>query len=70
MYYSDERQASTLSVIRSMLHTRLHLDAAHTRRIVWEPSNSSALSEIFGTRISLLKPTGHVMHRQFNIQQL
>ena len=23
-----------------------------------------------GLRINLLKPTGHVMHRQFNIQQL
>ena len=70
MYYSDELQASSLSVIRSMLHTRLHLHAAHIRRIVWEPSNSSALSKILGTRINLLKPTGHVMHQQFNIQQL
>ena len=25
--------------------------------------------KIYGTSINLLKPTGHVMHQQFNIQQ-
>ena len=28
------------------------------------------MNQIAVTRINLLKPTGHVMHRQFNIQQL
>ena len=28
------------------------------------------LSEYVGSCINLLKPTGHVMHHQFNIQQL
>ena len=27
-------------------------------------------SEIWGVKFNLLKPTGHVMHQQFNIQQL
>jgi hypothetical protein len=52
MYNSDEFQASSLSIIRSMLHTHLHLHAARTRRIVWKPSNSTALSNILGTGIN------------------
>jgi hypothetical protein len=57
MYYADELQVSSLSVVRPMLNTRLYLHTAHTRRIVWEHSNSIALSTICGTRIN---KTGNV----------
>ena len=39
----------------------------------WEQCNgvcSLKMSQAFNVTLNLLKPTGHVMHQQFNIQQL
>ena len=37
---------------------------------VRQPGREADLSPSTSTEINLLKPTGHVMHKQFNIQQL
>ena len=38
--------------------------------IVYQLSRIRTLFTLFLTLLNLLKPTGHVMHQQFNIQQL
>ena len=46
------------------------------RIVIWSPEGFTAVRTIkkqkweYGECINLLKPAGHVMHQQFNIQQL
>ena len=44
----------------------LHMHSVHRRRGVWSVSCPVGEVKCF----NLLKPTGQVMHQQFNIQQL
>jgi hypothetical protein len=41
-----------------------------TWRIRWASNNASRWQMGFNSAFNLLKPTGHVMHQQLNIQQL
>jgi hypothetical protein len=38
--------------------------------VVWPDDGFSKKLKLVESYINLLKPTGHVMHQQFNIQQL
>jgi len=46
-------------------HVQLRINARETRRFTYETAGRMEL-----LALNLLKPTGHVMHHQFNIQQL
>ena len=46
--------------------TRRHCEILEMRKQNWAPQQMLLMY----TRLNLLKPTGHVMHQQFNIQQL
>ena len=43
---------------------------ASQRGLYYQAHDSDIWQEIADTLITLLNPTGHVMHQQFNIQQL
>ena len=47
--------------------TSLHFTIVHSQSLSSWHNNYSALTEHF---VNLLKPTGHMMHQPFNIQQL
>ena len=48
-------------------HSTVHTAVNHNR---WLVEEWTSLNEIFRRNINLLKPTGHVMLQQFNIQQM